>query len=170
MKRAVLMLAVCVCLAACHNTKSTAANSSAIQAQQCQEACLKCPCMQAIAQEAARAVLKEQEALRQAEKEAASATERQEAAMQQEKEFSQMADVRRHETGKVVVNYKNPIRFAWRHHLTGIKQPVNANCQYLAQIPQPQHHRSGLYGFHRRPHLQPRPVRTARQSRGRRFN
>lgn len=113
MKRAVLMLAVCVCLAACHNTKSTAANSSAIQAQQCQEACLKCPCMQAIAQEAARAVLKEQEALRQAEKEAASATKRQEAAMQQEKEFSQMADVRRHETGKVVVNYKNPIRFAW---------------------------------------------------------
>ena len=117
MKRAVLMLAVCLCLAACHcerRTNGIPCRKAVRQAQQCQADCLKCPCMQAVAQEAARTALKEQEEFRKAERERIAAEKaRQEAAKQQEKEFSQMADVRRHETGKVVVNYKNPIRFAW---------------------------------------------------------
>lgn len=115
MKRAVLLLAVCLCLAACHcERRTTGIPCRKAQSQQCQADCLKCPCMQTVAQEAARTALKEQEARRQAERERIAAEKaRQEAAMQQEKDFAKMANVRRHKTGKVVVNYKNPIRFTW---------------------------------------------------------
>ena len=117
MKKAVLLLVVSLCLAACHcerRTNGIPCRKAAQQAAKCQADCAKCPCMKTVAEEAARNVLKEQEALRKAEQERLAAEQaRQNAAAQQEKDFSQMANVRRHKTGKVVVNYKNPIRFAW---------------------------------------------------------
>ena len=72
MKKAVLLLVVSLCLAACHcerRTNGIPCRKAAQQAAKCQADCAKCPCMKTVAEEAARNVLKEQEALRKAEQE-----------------------------------------------------------------------------------------------------
>ena len=117
MKKAALLLVVSLCLAACHCERRTTGipcRKAAQQAQKCQADCLKCPCMKTVAEEAARTAVKEYTEAQKSEQERLAAEQaRQNAAAQQEKDFSTMANVRRHKTGKVVVNYKNPIRFAW---------------------------------------------------------
>lgn len=116
MKKASLLLAVCFCLAACHCERRT--TGTPCRKASCQAAlknnCADIPCIQEVAESAARKVLAEQQALQEQQaRELTAEKARQEAAVQQEKDFSSMANVRRHNTGKVVVNYKNPIRFAW---------------------------------------------------------
>ena len=105
-----------------------------------------------MAQEAARQALEERDAQREAElreREAAQRAEEErlaaekaqrEAAAQQEKDFSQMADVRTNTPNKVVVNFKNPIRFAWDSEQ--IKPVSNKQLSQTARILKkyPNHH------------------------------
>ncbi len=119
MKKAVLLVAVSLCLAACHcerRTTGTPCRKAACQAANtCNKNCTRCACKKNAAQQAAReAEMREREAARRAEEARLAAEKAQrEAAAQQEKDFSQMANVRTHNANKVVVNFKNPIRFAW---------------------------------------------------------
>lgn len=119
MKKAVLLVAVSLCLAACHcerRTTGTPCRKAACQAANtCNKNCTRCACKKNAAQQAARqAEMREREAARRAEEARRAAEKAQrEAAAQQEKDFSQMADVSTHNANKVVVNFKNPIRFAW---------------------------------------------------------
>ena len=119
MKKAVLLVAVSLCLAACHcerRTTGTPCRKAACQAANtCNKNCPRCACKKNAAQQAARqAEMREREAARRAEEARLAAEKAQrEAAAQQEKDFSQMANVRTHNANKVVVNFKNPIRFAW---------------------------------------------------------
>ena len=119
MKKAVLLVAVSLCLAACHcerRTTGTPCRKAACHAANtCNKNCTRCACKKNAAQQAAReAEMREREAARRAEEARLAAEKAQrEAAAQQEKDFSQMANVRTHNANKVVVNFKNPIRFAW---------------------------------------------------------
>lgn len=107
MKKAVLLVAVSLCLAACHcerRTTGTPCRKAACQAANaCTKNCKSCACIKTVAQEAARQALEERDAQREAElreREAAQRAEEErlaaekaqrEAAAQQEKDFSQMA-------------------------------------------------------------------------------
>ncbi len=148
MKKAALLAVVSLCLAACHcerRTTGTPCRKASCQASACQKNCLNCPCVQTVAEEAARKAL----AQRDAEREAANRAEaerradeqaRSQAADAQEKDFSEMANVRRHDAGKVVINYKNPIRFAWNSE--AIKPVSNRQLNQTARILKkyPNHH------------------------------
>ena len=131
MKKAVLLVAVSLCLAACHcerRTTGTPCRKAACQAANaCTKNCKSCACIKTVAQEAARQALEERDAQR-------------EAAAQQEKDFSQMADVRTNTPNKVVVNFKNPIRFAWDSEQ--IKPVSNKQLSQTARILKkyPNHH------------------------------
>lgn len=156
MKKAVLLVAVSLCLAACHcerRTTGTPCRKAACQAANaCTQNCKSCACIKTVAQEAARQALEERDAQREAElreREAAQRAEEErlaaekaqrEAAAQQEKDFSQMADVRTNTPNKVVVNFKNPIRFAWDSEQ--IKPVSNKQLSQTARILKkyPNHH------------------------------
>lgn len=149
MKKAVLLVAVSLCLAACHcerRTTGTPCRKAACQAADaCTKNCKSCACIKTVAQEAARQALEERDAQREAaqraeEERLAAEKAQREAAAQQEKDFSQMADVRTNTPNKVVVNFKNPIRFAWDSEQ--IKPVSNKQLSQTARILKkyPNHH------------------------------
>lgn len=149
MKKAVLLVAVSLCLAACHcerRTTGTPCRKAACQAANaCTQNCKSCACIKTVAQEAARQALEERDAQREAaqraeEERLAAEKAQREAAAQQEKDFSQMADVRTNTPNKVVVNFKNPIRFAWDSEQ--IKPVSNKQLSQTARILKkyPNHH------------------------------
>lgn len=149
MKKAVLLVAVSLCLAACHcerRTTGTPCRKASCQAANaCTKNCKSCACIKTVAQEAARQALQERDAQREAaqraeEERLAAEKAQREAAAQQEKDFSQMADVRTNTPNKVVVNFKNPIRFAWDSEQ--IKPVSNKQLNQTARILKkyPNHH------------------------------